>query len=244
MTAVPTRLGTARKVLVVAFAALALAGIVGILSGHLATLHHLVSLFAALHERSPLLSLLAFGALQTVIALCGVLPASAGAIASGIVFGVAEGFLVAGVATLLGSLGAFWLSRGVLRARIHGFLEQRRFLAMLEEMAEEQGWKIVCLMRLSPVLPFAMTSYALGLTGITTSAYLVGTLASLPALLGYVVIGALGASGVSDVSADAASWLRLGLLGLAAVGTLLLVMQFGKVTARYMRSTRKGFVPK
>jgi uncharacterized membrane protein YdjX (TVP38/TMEM64 family) len=55
----------------------------------------------------------------------------------------------------------------------------------------QDGWRLVCVLRVSPVMPFAMTSYALGLTGISQRAYLLGTLAALPALLGYVTVGAL-----------------------------------------------------
>lgn len=196
----------------------------------------MVNAIADLQQRAPVLSWVAFAALQTLVALCGVLPASIGGIASGMVFGVTEGFILSGIGTLAGALGAFFLSRKVFREQIHDFLARRRFLAMLDDMATEQGWKIVCLLRISPVLPFAITSYALGLTTIGSVDYLIGTLAALPSLLGYVVIGHLARNSASDMSAGNVSLLHLGMTVLAIIATVLLLWQFGKVAGRYFRS--------
>lgn len=210
----------------------------GVLHRHdTATMNEMVIYFRHLREAFPFLGIAVFGLMQTIVALCGVLPASVGAIVSGMVFGVLDGFLVAAVATLVGALGAFWLSRSLLRTHIQKFLERRRFLLILEHMAEDQGWKIVCLLRISPVLPFAITSYALGLTALSTTDYLIGTLASLPALLGYVVIGHLTQDGMGHAAMGTVSWVRLTMTGVAIVGTGLLVWQFGRATAHYLRST-------
>ena len=55
---------------------------------------------------------------------------------------------------------------------------------------------MVTLLRISPVMPFALTSYGLGLTRISQRDFLAGTLASLPSLAGYVALGALGKEGL------------------------------------------------
>jgi len=236
MTPTPRRLSNS-KIVALAFVGVLLAlGCGALYWGHGLSTHHLLALLEHFHTQSLWLNALIFGAIQTIIVLIGVFPASAGAIASGMAFGLLDGFLLAGTATLLGALGAFWLSRTVLRQPIHRFLERKRFVLMLEEMAEQQGWKIVCLLRLSPILPFAITSYSLGLTGISSGAYLIGTLASLPALLAYVLMGHLAVSGTSDALAGASSWLHLGLLVLAIGGTFLLVVQFSRVATRYLKT--------
>lgn len=201
-----------------------------------AVFQHMVHTIQHIHEVSPVYSWIIFGLLQTVVALCGVLPASIGAIVSGMVFGIRDGFILSGVATLIGALGAFYLSRVVFREQIQSLLARRRFLLMLDQMALDQGWKIVCLLRLSPVLPFAITSYALGLTTITARDYLIGTLASLPALLGYVVMGKLAENEVSDATQGSMTWLHLTMTTLAVVATGLLVWQFGRLGARYFRT--------
>ncbi len=88
----------------------------------------------------------------------------------------------------------------------------------------------MCLMRISPVMPFAATSYALGLTQIGQRAYLLGTLASLPALLGYVVLGALADEGLSAALGSAGP-LRWVLLTAGAVATGLMTLRIGRMLA-------------
>ncbi|QEH96632.1 TVP38/TMEM64 family protein [Gluconobacter thailandicus] len=205
-----------------------------------AVFQHMVHTIQHIHEVSPVYSWIIFGLLQTVVALCGVLPASIGAIVSGMVFGIRDGFILSGVATIIGALGAFYLSRAVFREQIQGLLARRRFLLMLDQMALDQGWKIVCLLRLSPVLPFAITSYALGLTTITVRDYLVGTMASLPALLGYVVMGHLAENEVSNATHGSMSWVHFIMTTLAVLATVLLVWQFGRFGTCYFQAKNKS----
>ena len=65
----------------------------------------------------------------------------------------------------------------------------------MEQALARDGWKLVCLIRISPVMPFAVTSYALGLSSVRFRAYVLGTLASLPPLLAYVLAGRLAGLG-------------------------------------------------
>lgn len=211
-----------------------------IFRGNTEILQRMVHAIQHIHEVSPVYSWVVFGLLQVVVALCGVLPASIGAIVSGMVFGIRDGFILSGAATLIGALGAFYLSRAVFREQIQGLLARRRLLLMLDQMALDQGWKIVCLLRLSPVLPFAITSYALGLTTIAARDYLVGTLASLPALLGYVVMGHLAENEVSNATHGSMSWIHLTMTTLAVLATVLLVWQFGRFGARYFQIKNKS----
>jgi uncharacterized membrane protein YdjX (TVP38/TMEM64 family) len=63
---------------------------------------------------------------------------------------------------------------------------RRPRLRNLDALIGRDGWKLVCLLRISPVMPFSATSFALGLSSIGLCDYIVGTLASFPALSGYV----------------------------------------------------------
>src|SRR6201999_2641388 len=62
------------------------------------------------------------------------------------------------------------------------------------------GWRLVLLLRLSPLMPFAAASYAFGLSAVSLRDYMLGTLAALPALLGYVAIGAAAESGLATAT--------------------------------------------
>lgn len=201
----------------------------------------LVNYFHNINQNSPFMGFCVFCVLQTLVAICGILPAAVGAIASGMIFGVWEGFLVASIATLAGALIAFWLSRSVLRKPIQAFLSKHRFFMMLEQMTETQGWKMVCLLRISPVLPFAITSYVLGFTELSTANYLIGTLASLPALLGYVVIGFLTQSGLHQTATGGIFYIKLIMMFIAISGTLLLIRKISQVFTAYLKNNPDKF---
>ncbi len=172
---------------------------------------------------------------QMLVASTGVLPASLTGLAAGAVYGIGLGFLLAASGTLAGALLAFLLARSLARGLVLRWLGRsaggrRRWIARLDHAIARDGWRTVCLLRLSPVMPFAATSYALGLTGVSLRDYLLGTLASLPALLGYVVLGRLAGSGVQAAAhgAGAARWAMLG-VGIAA--TLVLTVRVGRLAA-------------
>jgi uncharacterized membrane protein YdjX (TVP38/TMEM64 family) len=172
---------------------------------------------------------LAFAAVQVVIVASGVLPASLAGMAAGAVYGVVLGFGLAAISTLLGAMVTLAISRSLARSWIERFLRLRPRLRDLDRMLAGDGMRLVCLLRLSPVMPFAATSYALGLSSVSVRDYIVGTCASLPALLGYVFLGSIAAAGLS---AGDASWLRWIMLGVAAVATIGLTWRMGQLLLR------------
>lgn len=88
-------------------------------------------------------------------------------------------------------------------------------------------------MRASPVAPFVATSYLLGLSRVPFRDYLLGTLASLPALLGYVMVGALAARGV--ISTVAQNWMGSASLIIGVVATALLTAKIGGLIANALK---------
>ena len=104
-------------------------------------------------------------------------------------------------------------------------------------MIVRDGWRLVALLRVSPVMPFSITSYALGLSGIGLRGYALGTLASLPPLLGYVVIGALGNAGL-HAQGGVHAGLRFWLLAAGGVATLGLTVYLTRLAAVVLRTSR------
>ena len=98
----------------------------------------------------------------------------------------------------------------------------------LDATIAKEGWRIVCLLRVSPVMPFSATSFALGLSSVRPRDYAIGTLASMPALFGYVVLGALTKSGL-EMGSLSASPLRLAMLAVGIVATLVLTLKIGQI---------------
>jgi uncharacterized membrane protein YdjX (TVP38/TMEM64 family) len=158
--------------------------------------------------------------LQLLVAASGVLPASVLGIAAGALFGVVPGFLAAALGTLGGALVALGLTRSLARPLIARLVRRRPALGRLDSVLAQDRWRLVCLLRISPVMPFAVTSYALGLSAVRFRAYLLGTLASLPPLLAYVLLGRLvGFGALHPDAGGVAEWASLALGGGA---TLLL----------------------
>ena len=172
----------------------------------------------------------AFAALTSIVAASGVLPASLLGIAAGAAYGLPFGFLLAAVGTMAGAILAFAFSRSLFRDAIARQLARRPRLTHFDELLARDGWRIVCLLRISPVMPFAATSYALGLSAIGAEAYLIGTAASLPALLLYVYIGTLADAGLSAWTTGAAPlrWAILGFGGLATVALTVMLSRMGR----------------
>jgi len=179
---------------------------------------------------------LGFVALQFVVAASGILPASILGVAAGAAYGATFGFLVAATGTMAGALVAFALARSLFRDAIARQLQRRPRLARFDALLAKDGWRVVCLLRMSPVMPFAATSYALGLSGVGRKAYLAGTLASLPALFGYVYVGTLAGAEVSlwAAGAGAPQWF---LLGLGLLATLVLTLLLGRLAQRALAQT-------
>lgn len=170
-------------------------------------------------------------AAQVLIAASGLLPASLVGIAAGAVYGVGPGFAIASGSLLLGALLTFRLTRSMLRPAVVRLIGGRRWLADLDGLVARDGWTLVCLLRVSPVMPFAATSCSLGLTSIGTGPYLAGTLASLPALLGFVAVGGLSQA-LTQAWQRELGMAHIGLLAFGVAATLLLTLRIGRLVRR------------
>jgi uncharacterized membrane protein YdjX (TVP38/TMEM64 family) len=175
-----------------------------------------------------------FVVLQTLVALIGFLPASLLGLAAGAVYGIALGFGLSSIGVLLGAGAAFSLARSALRPAIVRLVARRDGLRRFDAAIMRDGWRLVLLMRVSPVMPFSITSFALGLSGIGWRDYALGTLASLPALALYVTLGALGVQGITALRTGP-GWVHLVLIGAGLAATLVLTLRIGQLVARAVR---------
>lgn len=173
---------------------------------------------------------------QVLIASSGILPASLLGLAAGALYGIPVGFALAAVSTLAGAVVAFRLSRSLFRARMERLLRNRPRLADFDQRLATDRWKLVCLLRVSPVMPFAATSYMLGLSAVRERDYLIGTVFALPALFGFVCLGSIARAGI-DAGADGSNYFQWGLLALGLVATLILTLRVGQLIARSVGGT-------
>jgi uncharacterized membrane protein YdjX (TVP38/TMEM64 family) len=149
-------------------------------------------------------------------------------LAGGALFGVARGTVYVFAGAVLGSSAAFLIARYVARDAIERRIAHNARFRAIDRAIGREGRKIVFLLRLSPVFPFNLLNYALGLTRVRFADYLVASLGMLPGTLLYVyggkVIGdvAAVASGVKP-PAGVGAWALLG-LGLVATAVVTAVI--------------------
>jgi uncharacterized membrane protein YdjX (TVP38/TMEM64 family) len=169
--------------------------------------------------RAWIASLGALGPLAFVgayaVGVAAFLPGAALTLAGGAIFGVVKGTAIVFVAAVLGSTLAFLIARYLAR----GFVEQRiagsAQFAAIDRAIGQQGRKIVFLLRLSPVFPFSLGNYALGLTRVRLADYVIAAVGMLPGTLLYVYLG----SAAGDVASAAASGgAQAGKTALTAIG--------------------------
>src|SRR5271166_1527321 len=188
----------------------------------------LIEVILPASHRVGLVAFVASLAIQVLVAASGILPASLLAVAAGAIYGVEVGFLLAALCTLAGAMLSFWLSRSLFRPAVAKLLPEYPVLHAIEELVTQDGWKLVCLLRLSPLMPFAATSFALGFSSVKRGPYLIGTLFSLPSLLGYVMIGQfVGAMSVDW--RDGPNEIRLALLGVGGIASVVAISRVGNI---------------
>jgi uncharacterized membrane protein YdjX (TVP38/TMEM64 family) len=152
-------------------------------------------------------------------------PGAALTLGAGAVFGLAKGFVLVSAASTLGALAAFLVGRHGLRGWVEGKLSGDARFRELDEAVARSGWKMVLLVRLSPVIPFNLLNYALGLTRIPAVPYALASWAGmLPGTFLYVWLGAtageLAAGPREKTPAEWALW-GMGLAATAAVSVAL-----------------------
>jgi len=121
-------------------------------------------------------------------------------VVSGFVFGFIA-IPVVLLASTLGSVLAFLLSRYLFRSRFLDMIERRPVWKAIVEAIDAEGWRLVGLLRLASLIPGSATNYLLGITHIGLWPYALATLVGLaPQIVLFVYIGAAGQIAVSDLS--------------------------------------------
>jgi len=124
-----------------------------------------------------------------VVAVVAFAPASILTLAAGAIFGIVAGAGYVFIAATLGAALAFLVSRYFARDAIERRIQSDPRFAAMDNAVGEQGLRIVTLMRLSPVFPFNLLNYALGLTRVSFLHYNIASLGMLPGTLAYVYLG-------------------------------------------------------
>ena len=155
-------------------------------------------------------------------------PGSILTLAGGALFGPVFGTLYNLTGATLGATAAFLVSRYIASdwVRHKAGLRMRRIL----EGVEAEGWRFVAFARLVPAFPFFLLNYALGVTRVRLSHYVVATyLCMLPASAAFSYLGYAGREAVAG--------------GEGLIRKILLALAFLAVVAflpRFITRLRRG----
>jgi pyruvate/2-oxoglutarate dehydrogenase complex dihydrolipoamide dehydrogenase (E3) component/uncharacterized membrane protein YdjX (TVP38/TMEM64 family) len=168
------------------------------------------------------------------------IPGSALTIAAGGLFGLSTGFLVVFLGANLGALCAFQLARTFLRERVTQWAQAKPKFRSLDQAIGKQGFKMVFLTRLSPVFPFVLLNYLLGLTAVRTGAYALANLfGMLPGTFLYVYIGAAARDAVIGRTAST-DFYQQTLKYVGLVATFAVVVMVTRIARKALREAEQS----
>lgn len=140
-----------------------------------------------------------------VLATVLVLPGSILTLASGFVYGPVWGLVLASPASVAGATCAFVLGRTVLRGWAERKVAGSHRARAIDAAVAREGFRLVLLLRLSPVFPFSILNYVLSLSNVRLRTYVVASfIGMLPATALYVYLGSLAPAAAQLASAASA----------------------------------------
>jgi uncharacterized membrane protein YdjX (TVP38/TMEM64 family) len=163
------------------------------------------------------------------------LPGSILTIAAGLVYGIVGGTVVALSGATLGAGLAFLVARYLVRERVEKLAHKNKKFGLIDQAVGRQGWKLVGLLRLSPLIPFNLSNYFYGLTSIGFWPYLLASaVGMLPGTVLYAYLGAIGKAGLggSTKGHTPLEWVFLGVGLLATIGVTIFVSRLARTALR------------
>ncbi|MEA2627051.1 MAG: hypothetical protein QOD06_3096 [Candidatus Binatota bacterium] len=157
-----------------------------------------------------------------VVATVLFLPGSVLTLGAGALFGVLEGTILVSIAATAGATAAFLIGRHLARDRVARMIAGDRRFRAIDDAVARDGWKVVGLLRLSPIFPFNVLNYAFGLTRVRLRDYVVASwIGMLPGTILYVYLGSIAGdlARAGDRARTPAEWTvyAVGLLATIAV---------------------------
>jgi uncharacterized membrane protein YdjX (TVP38/TMEM64 family) len=198
-----------------------------------AQIPHFAARVESLGAWGPVAFVLAY-ALATV----AFIPGSVLTLAAGAIFGLGAGVLYALAGAMLGATSAFVVARYLARGMVEERIARSPRFAAVNEAVAANGRKIVFLLRLSPVVPFNVLNYALGVTRIRLADYLAASVGMIPGTLLYVYYGTVAGTIATAVSGGRVNRGR-GYYALLAIGLVATVAAAAMVTRFATRVLRE-----
>jgi uncharacterized membrane protein YdjX (TVP38/TMEM64 family) len=177
-----------------------------------------------------------------IIVTVAFVPASVVTLGAGVVFGVVKGSLLVFTGAMLGATAAFLVGRYLARDWVAQRMANRPKFQAIDAAIAQEGRKVIFLLRLSPLFPFNLLNYGLGLSQVSLKDYVLGTLGIAPGTIMYVYLGSLVGSlamlgaedSVQDPQAVMVQWI-VRIVGLIA--TITVTVYITRIAQQALKTT-------
>src|SRR6266487_4311238 len=133
-----------------------------------------------------------------VVATVLLAPGSVLTIGAGFAFGLWKGFLAVSAGATIGAALAFLVARFIARDKIAAIARRNEKFRKIDDAIGKRGAKLIFLLRLSPVIPFNLSNYFYGLTGVKFWRYVLASwIGMIPGTFLYVYIGTAGKAAIA-----------------------------------------------
>ena len=194
----------------------------------------LQSYMDALGWAGPVVFIVVYAVLTVLL-----VPGTALTIASGVFFGLFYGTLYAVIGSNIGAFAAFMLARTSMRRRVEAWARDNPRFDAIDAALSRSGFKVVLLLRLSPVFPFCLLNYLLGLTRVPAIHYaLAGVLGMFPGTLLFVYIGSLSASlaGAAASETPEVRRLKMAMRIVGFLATIVVTWLVGRMAGKALKA--------
>ncbi len=158
-------------------------------------------------------------------------------VSAGLIYGIVGGTLVALTGAVIGASLSFLIARYLLRRNIEDFSRRNPRFSAIDQAIGQQGWKIVGLLRLSPLIPFNLSNYLYGITSVRFSAYVVvSAICMIPGTLLYAYLGAIGKASITGGVTQRSPWQYV-LLAIGLVATGVVTIFVSRIARNALKKT-------
>ena len=162
-------------------------------------------------------------------------------IGAGFAFGLWKGFLAVSGGATIGAALAFLVARFIARDKIEAIAQRNEKFRKIDNAIGKQGAKLIFLLRLSPVIPFNLSNYFYGLTGVRFWPYvLVSWIGMMPGTFLYVYIGTASKASVAAAAGGEAikhGWQYWMFLGVGLAATIVVTIWVTKIARDALKKT-------
>ena len=165
-------------------------------------------------------------------------------IGAGFTFGLWIAFLAVSAGSTLGAALAFLIARFIARDKIEAIAQRNQKFRRIDSAIGREGAKLIFLLRLSPVIPFNLSNYFYGLTGVKFWPYVLASwLGMMPATFLYVYIGTAGKEAVSAAAGSEPirhGWQYWTFMSVGLAATIAVTIWVTKIARDALHKTEAG----